>query len=226
MQKPKRGFLQMKRRPARSQPACGYTPARQQKLPASDWKSEKRVVTSQTETTLEDLLCMTEHRIRKHLLQHGHLAYRNACPACGSPLPKPVKQTHMQKCTKKSCRKPVHLHTDHPVFELRGASKSLKTQAAILFCAAWGVQQSLVPALIKDAKRTSVETVYGYWREAVKTWVVDLQHHGKFGTGSSSSSRGPRDEFEIDEACFRKQLASDEDVPGQLLRSHLASLNL
>ena len=68
--------------------------------------------------------------------------------------------------------------------------------------------QRLVPCLLTAVKRTTVDRIYGFWREAVKAWVVHFQKQGKFG---SNGPDRPLDEFEVDESVFRKRETDDPE---------------
>ena len=121
MQKPKRGFLQLQARTARAvlkrPSAKNYTPAHQ-KPTAARFKRETRIVASHKETSLEDLLHMSDTALIPHLLRSGHLVCHKKCPFCDAALPKgrKSKRNYTQRCPRKNCHRHLQLWSGHPIF--------------------------------------------------------------------------------------------------------------
>ena len=80
-----------------------------------------------------------------------------------------------------------------------------------MFCAAWGHSQSLVPSLITKVTKNSVATVYKSWRLVLKNYVKVKQASIKFGAAADA----PLDEYEVDEAVFRKEDIGNNHVQWQ-----------
>lgn len=83
----------------------------------------------------------------------------------------------------------------------------LQKQAAILHCAAWGLPQSKIPAVIEGVKRFAVERIFSNWRRTLAAHVENNQDKITFG-----GVEGAPDEFEVDEAVWRKQDIGDGKV--------------
>jgi hypothetical protein len=89
---------------------------------------------------------------------------------------------YAQLCGSKACNKWIVPHFGSPDFTVSSGSTfvSFRKQAGILHCTVWGVNQSLVPALIEDVKRFSVESVYKAWRHVLTHYVKGQQDKIKF----------------------------------------------
>jgi hypothetical protein len=92
---------------------------------------------------------------------------------------------------------------------------SLQKQASVVFCAAWGHKQSLVPTLIEGIKKKAILKGYKAWRAVLVKYMKAEQSKVKFGTPSSSGATCAFDEFEVDEAVFRKGDIEDNQVQFQ-----------
>jgi len=222
----KHGFklLQSRDRRSGARKATPYTPKHQQpKGP----KFQLRTSTSKATMNLEKLTKMSEKQLVAYAWANGHLDKHQACNHCGAkslgPLKlKPGGKTYARRCGSKRCRKWVFPHAAHPILSV-GSGISympLRTQMAILFCAAWGFPQKFVPAMIDGLDSPKgVERIYKSWRSLLAIYVKAKQSNIRYGTrpseAASSSHKQPMDEIEADEAVFRKKDLPDNEVQWQ-----------
>ena len=177
-QKPKRGTLRRTLRPAvikeeatrtrvRKKPAAAaavakpdYVPEHQQK---DDAKSTRDVTWSNTETTLDDLLGMSEKNLIQALWKGDHRQKQKTCTHCGQASLGKFKLQRVKwqwRCGRNQCHKFVLPVAGSLVFHTQ---TPLREQVGSLFCAAWGVQIGLVPALVRGATGNVTRRVYADW---------------------------------------------------------------
>ena len=167
---------------------------------------------------LESLLKMSQRQLLTSLWKTGQLSKLTKCTHCRKGklgIMKLRNKQYAKRCRAKKCQKWNAIQAGNPVFwTSRGSSHvDLKTQAAILHCAVWGVPQSLVPALIEGIQRWPVDRMYIAWRKLVQQYVKGKQDSIKFGQPKDSVDRtAPLDECEWDEAVVRKEDKPDHQV--------------
>ena len=192
-----------------------YVPVHQQ---SGDPRRETRKTTEKAETKLQTLLNMKELALIKMMWRQGHLDKMKVCPKCKKGklgILKKHKGVYKQRCGRKACNLLIVPHFGSPVFTVGRGNRfiPLSKQAGILFCAVWGVQQSMVPALIEDVGHKRVDEVYKSWRNVAKNYVKGVQAKTKFGTPGGGAQ--PHDEYEVDEAVVRKEDIEDNQVQWQ-----------
>ena len=187
----------VKKRPAAANmKKPSYVPASQRM--DADLQSTRLAFWKNTETTLDDLLCLSEKKLLQKLWQGGHLTKPKHCTHEGcrgklGPL-KMQRGSWQWRCSAKSCHKYVLPCSNSRVFHTR---TPLREQVGALFHAIWGTQQSFVPAFVRGATSNVAERVYKDWRQALASYVDDKQKAIEVrGTPSHPA------QFEVDEGCF------------------------
>ena len=205
--------LTMRRSVIKKPAALPYVPEHQQLEKGK--KFQVRDSAAAGEVKLETLLGMTEKQLITSMEKGGQLHKHTVCCHCHkgklTPLMRqPGRQQWVRRCRLKGCQKTTYPHSGHPIFTTSWGNVyvPLKTQACILFCAAWNVNQSLIPALIEDLSHKKVDQVYKAWRVLLKDYIKETQKDISYG----STEAGVLDEIEVDEAAFRKLDGPDGEV--------------
>ena len=193
-----------------------YVPSQQQ---SGEPKRESRKATSKAKLKLQTLLNMSEQSLIKMMWRMGHLEHRkkgHQCPKCKKGKLSVLKKSKsrlgwQQQCG--GCKQWVVPHFGSAVFSVGHGSSwmPLQKQAGILFCAVWDIEQSKVPCLIEDVEHHRVDAVYKAWRHVLKQYVKATQSKIKMGSPSGSAP----DQYEVDEAVFRKEDIGDNQVQWQ-----------
>ena len=137
-----------------------------------------RDVAAKASVTLQALATMTDVAFFKSLYSSKHNRTRKTCWHCSAEMRPRFGGDRAQRCNRKSCGMWNYPYHGHPVLQsISGHNASLRTQLSIWHCAAWGVPGALVPALVKDATRRTVQNVYTRWEEAVVEFVEKRQLH-------------------------------------------------
>ena len=186
-------------------------------------RRDMRMAASKATMQLETLMKMTEGKLVKTLWDGGHLTKLTRCPkaSCNKKTYKTKARYTLGKLQKRTgrstlahrcwkCKSWVPPHHGSPIFSINHGNRyvSLQKQAGVLFCAAWGVQQSLVPALIQGVGPKMVSGVYTAIRKVVSSYMKVKQEVIKFDAPEGSLP----DEFEVDEAVLRKLDIGDNKV--------------
>jgi hypothetical protein len=200
----------VKKKPASHAP---YTPVSEQR----NDQVRLCLATAKSEIKLETLLKKREKPLVQLLWKCGHLHKHATCYHCeeGALSPLQVRSMSLQRrCRKKGCQKWNDPRKGSRVFSAvrgRNAVLTLQKQAAILFCASWGVPQRFVPALIEGVAHQGVERIYTSWRGVLSEYVSGKQDSIKFG----SEPCAELDELEADGAVFRKTNLPGNEVQWQ-----------
>lgn len=211
----KRGAQLMMNRSSKTPSGRGgpYTPKHQKPTdPMDKFRNAVRDAADRTEVEFETLMNMSGKKKVEKLWKWGHLHKHQYCPFCNKGKIGALRQRSkggqwMRRCKRKGCQKWIHPGKGSPVFK---ASKGKSTttidqQAAILWCAAWNVQQGMAPAIIKGVKSKACQKVYRDYHWTVAQYVVGNQDKIKFGDERLFDNQTDElDELETDEAVFRK----------------------
>lgn len=202
-----------------------YTPLRLKEAfgIAKAKRNSLRNAADNSTTKLSDLKQMSESALRSLLVKHGFIHLPDACPKCGGCRIKRVRRFGIPalRCRAKKCQRFIPLHLKSPVFANSGRGQghvSLSIQAQLLFCAAWGFDQNLVPALVRGVKHSAVEAMYTRWRAALASYVAATQEEIRFGDKDETLRLGDPalfDEFEVDEGTYRALNVGDGIVQWQ-----------
>ena len=193
-----------------------YTPPHQQSLKD---KRDTRRATAKSSVRLQTILNMSQKNFIKFCLKTKWLRKHAQCFHCKQGALTPFvtrkgRKLPQQRCKpktrgSKTCRKYTYPHHGSPVFHVSDGSAAveIQKQGGILHCAVWGVPQRLVSALIEGVGEDAVTSGYKKWRCVVTAYVKANQSKIKFGQMHipAASDNVPVDEYEGDEAVFRKR---------------------
>ena len=154
---------------------CPWTPEHQQR--AND-KVDIRKAAAKGVVKFQSILKMSNMKIVKFLRAGGRLSTIISCPVrnCKGHRSKlqPSRGGGAMSLRCSACKRWVSPHSLSPVFisTARGTkSVPLHKQAGILHCAAWGVPQALLPALMEHVSHKTVESIYHAWRALLSDYV-------------------------------------------------------